>query len=388
MHPAAAAMRLKIAVCAGMIAGFLLSPKLWISSRLYPLTPVWSGLKPVAFPFDYLLFAAIILLTLVIAAVPRPAKWIHAFIGLALFLAAFDQSRWQPWFYEYLFLLVALGFSGTQGVALNTCRLIVASTYFWSGMQKINPNFAEGVFSWLMEPYLAVLPNVAHSAVRPLALATPFLEAAVGAGLLSKRFRTVAVLLAIAIHTLILVAIGPAGHNVNQVVWPWNLAMIAFVMLLFWNTPGVPAKDIVWVRNSRFHVLVLILFGIAPLLSFFNLWDNYLSAALYAGNRNEAVIYMSDAAAGRLPDAIQEYVTVEDSKADELSITDWSWGELNVPPYREPRIYKNITRSICTYLSADDEVRLVITAKAAWRNGGARTEFTCLALAGSPPLRK
>jgi hypothetical protein len=261
---------------------------------------------------------------------------------------------------------MALGFSGTQGLALNTCRFIVASTYFWSGVQKINPNFAGGVFSWLMERLLAVLPNVAHSAVRPVALATPFVEAAVGAGLLSKRFCTVSLVLAIATHAFILIAIGPMGHNVNHVVWPWNLAMIAFVILLFWNTPGVPAKDIVRVRNSGFHVIVLILFGIAPLLSFFNLWDNYLSAALYAGNRNEAVIYMSDAAAGRLPDPIQEYVTVEDSKADELSITDWSWGELNVPPYREPRIYKNITRSICTYLNADDQVRLVITAKAGW----------------------
>ncbi len=49
---------LRICVILGLLAGFALSPKLWLSSRLYPLTPVWPFLMPLGFPGDYIVFGA------------------------------------------------------------------------------------------------------------------------------------------------------------------------------------------------------------------------------------------------------------------------------------------------------------------------------------------
>ncbi|HEV3384534.1 MAG TPA: hypothetical protein VG097_06940, partial [Gemmata sp.] len=54
---------LRISVIAGLLAGFALSPKLWLSSRFYPLTPVWSFIRPLRSPGDYIvLFTRIALL--------------------------------------------------------------------------------------------------------------------------------------------------------------------------------------------------------------------------------------------------------------------------------------------------------------------------------------
>jgi hypothetical protein len=36
--------------------------------------------------------------------------------------------------------------------AFNTCRLIVATTYFWSGLQKANAGFFEATYPRLVEP--------------------------------------------------------------------------------------------------------------------------------------------------------------------------------------------------------------------------------------------
>ena len=76
----------------------------------------------------------LILLPLLVAIVlaRRPRGHIIAFV-LARLLSYIDQSRWQPWFYQFLFMLGALtpcpwGGQDTnkREATLNVCRLIVA----------------------------------------------------------------------------------------------------------------------------------------------------------------------------------------------------------------------------------------------------------------------
>jgi hypothetical protein len=89
--------------------------------------------------------------------------------------------------------------------------------------------------------------------------------------------------------------LGPLGRHFNAVIWPWNLAMIAFLLILFFGRNNQPAlRDIVWGQGFAFQKVVLIIFGVLPALSFFHLWDDYLSSALYTGNTNSGVIYLSD----------------------------------------------------------------------------------------------
>ena len=248
----------------------------------------------------------------------------------------------------------------TDDPALNACRLIVATAYFWSGVQKIHADFSVRIFQLLTGPFVKELPSWAVSAIQSLGVLPPFIEAAIGIGLLIRRSRTVAAAAGILTHLMILTAIGPLGSNKNSVVWPWNVAMICFLLILFWKQP-FPAANIFRPHGLKFRMAVLALFCVAPALSFFDLWDEYLSYSLYAGRRNEPSIYVTNAFADRLPKELLRYVYVSDTRGiNHFDLLEWSVNELNVPIYPEPRIYKAVARRLCSYERAPGEVKLVV----------------------------
>jgi hypothetical protein len=371
---AARLYRLRAVIAAGLMAGLLLSPKLWVSTRFYPLTPVMRFLKPLPYPFDYAVYILLLAMLAVTAVAAlrfsSPRWWVAAPLLLLAALCAQDQSRLQPWCYQYAFMLIALAVPSAD-TSLNACRLIVAAIYFWSGAQKLNPYFAPGTFTWLAHPLAAHFPALAIKA----GYAAPFVEMACAIGLLTRRFRTPAIALLIAMHACILLAIGPLGHGFNTVVWPWNIAMIVFLLLLFRHSE-VRAREILW-GHARFHRLVLVLFGLAPALSFFNLWDSYLSAALYSGNKNQGAIYMTEAVADHLPEDVDGDVSEEADGRDKLLVNDWSFDELNAPAYPEIRIYKSVARKLCEFAGRPSDVRLEVQGKAVLANGGGRASFIC-----------
>ena len=92
---------LKITLAVALGLGFVLSWRLWISSRLFPLCPIIASLPAVPFPFDYIWFALILGLLAGICFRARPRMLVIAFLVLAGLLCLFDQMRWQPWFYQY-----------------------------------------------------------------------------------------------------------------------------------------------------------------------------------------------------------------------------------------------------------------------------------------------
>lgn len=361
---------LRVAIVAGALAGMALSYKLWLSARFYPLTPVFPFLKPIPHPFDYVLFGGALL---ALACCAFTARLIPIFATLAVALALGDQSRWQPWFYQYFFLLL--------GVALaspNACRLIVASIYFWSGAQKLNSGFIHNGFPWLLEPILRHLPQRAQALAHPLSLVAPFIEIWIGLALLSRKFRTPAIVAALAMHLFILLSLGPLGQNYNYVVWPWNIAIASAVVILFWKSTE-SARQVLF-GEGPFHIAVLLLFSVAPAFSFFGFWDHYLSSAMYASNENHGLIYISDQIFDRLPDGIAEYVRVETPELDSIDIGEWSANELNVPPYPEVRIYKNVARKICEYAESPTQVRLSIVSKSIIGKSITGTSYSCAAL--------
>jgi hypothetical protein len=361
---------LRVAVAAGAILGMALSYKLWLGARLYPLTPLFPFLKPIPHPFDYILFGATLLSLALSALTPR---LIPIFATLAVVLVVCDQSRLQPWFYQYFFLLL-----GVSLASPNACRLIVASIYFWSGAQKLNTGFIQTGFPWLLEPIMRHLPSSAQSIVHPLSVIAPFIEIWIGIALLSRKFRTPAVVLAVAMHVFVLIALGPLGQNYNYVVWPWNIAMCAAVMILFWRATESTRK--VLFGEGPFHAAAMVLFTVAPALSFFGYWDHYLSSAMYASNENHGLIYISDSIFDRLPDGIAEYVRVETPELDSIDIGEWSANEMKVPPYPEIRIYKNVARKICEYAQTPADVRLSIMSKSTIGTTISGMSYGCAAL--------
>lgn len=296
------------------------------------------------------------------------AKPAHTLAGAAiagLALAALDQSRLQPWFYEYLLLFAALAWfysardHARQSSALNACRVLVASIYFWSGVQKLNPRFVHDIAPWIAKPLLTALPRLAP-AVTAAAYAVPFVEISIGLALLPRRTRPYAIAAAIAMHCVLLVAIGPLGRDHNTVIWPWNLMMIGAVLTLFARTPEIPAPAILLPSGPALWRIAVAFIVCVPALSFVGLWDNYLSWALYSGDHASAVFYVSQDLLDRLPDVIADRVYQHETGPDTLDAGEWSWDELNAPIYAEPRIYRRIARALCQYAAAPGDLRVVI----------------------------
>jgi hypothetical protein len=334
---------LRRAVVVAFIAGLLLSPKLWVSTREYPLTPLWDLVPPTPYPADYLLFGLFVALLVGVAVVSArsvAAGWLAlAATLLAAFFVLQDQSRLQPWFYQYSFMIAAFcfygwGWIGVEGVS-NACRLIVAAIYFWSGLQKANASFVETGFSLLIIPLITRLPDEILPYVEPVLLwsayAVPVIEAAIGLGLLTRRFRKAAVIGALLMHTFILLCVGPLGLDYNSVVWPWNIAMVAFAFILFWRPPDDPSPLAVlrpgrsFSLGSAFRAVVLVLFAFMPLLNFFGLWDSYLSSSLYSYNTKEGYILVP-----------------KGSGWEQISLVNVSLEEMNVPPYPAERVIRNV----------------------------------------------
>lgn len=378
---------LKIIIAGGFITGLLLSVKLWMGERFFPLAPVLDSQIILPASIEAILFILLVGLLLMIAVFPKPQKFILLALIVAAVFASFDQMRWQPWFYQYFLMLATLGlFSWNyadikkQQAVLITSRLIVASLYFFSGLQKVNPYFVSNIFPWMMEPIAKFFPEPMQMSLFSIGLLVPFLEMGIGIGLLIKKYRKKALVFAVLMHGFVLLAIGPLGHSWNSVVWGWNIAMVLFVIILFWKTEDFSFRDIFRVKITLFQKLVIILFTTMPILSFFNLWDSYLSSSLYSGNINAAKIYISDSVKRKLPNEAQSFISESGANENILDFYGWSFDELNVPPYPETRVYKDIARSVCGYSGDEKGVTLVIDGKPSIFSKGHESRYDCSGL--------
>ena len=360
-------------IAAALLCGFAFSGRLWITSRLFPLAPVSDSLPAIPPPMDYGLMFLLAGLLLAIIMAAKPAKFILLFVALAVLWCLWDQTRWQPWLYQYLAMLTGLGlYAGKNDQeALNCCRLVMICTYFWSGLQKLNINFARETWPDIAGSLFRFLPPVVRNLPAFVVLSIPLLEICVGLGLATRRYRNAAVALAAVTHVFILVLLASSGEN--TVVWPWNLAMVFFVVMLFWQDRQTAAPALLFSKRA-FHRLVLLLFGLMPVLSFFNLFDSYLSLALYSGNTDQAVIYVTPAVIDMLPAAIHPHIWQQTSPFF-LDINRWAYGELNVPVYPEPRIYRKVAEQICSYAMNSPDVRLRIKEKPNPFTGARRSEY-------------
>ena len=368
----------KATVVAGFVAGLLLSPKLWVSARFYPLVPVVRGLPYIPYPLDYLCYGILLALLFAIAFATKPRINIFTFVVFIAMYSLWDQTRWQPWAYQYWLMFIALGcFSGKpddsagQRDALNICRLIMGCTYFYSGLQKMNHRFVGTGFPWVVNTL-----HLHFHGLRYLGWIAACIEVCIGLSLFTRRFRKLGVASGVVMHLFILYSFGPLGRNWNSVVWPWNVVMIALILFLFRNT-DVTFADIVWRNRILYQKLVLVLLGVLPAFSFFGLWPSDLSLALYTANLTTANVLVSEQVRQQdLPPLVQQYVRPVQGHL-QLRIRDWSLGELNVPPYAEIQSYAAVLSSVCRYANNSPEVVMIVQEKNTLLGKGKEIRNTC-----------
>jgi predicted DCC family thiol-disulfide oxidoreductase YuxK len=357
---------LKLLVTVMFIVGLLMSTPLWIGPRTYPLAPVLAGLPTSIQPYDTFLFAVLLGSAAAIIVSSKPQKFIGLFLAVMMVYCALDQTRWQPWVFQYSFVLAGLALFSWDSDdvngrirVLNVARLIIATTYLFSGLQKINLNFMQVEFPWVVQPLTNLFPDAAY-ALHMFGFAAPFIQVGFAIGLLTRRFRRISLYLAIGMHVFILAMFGPFGHNWNSIIWPWTAAMVALDILLFGGRQEFSLSNIILPSRSIYHAVTLVLFGILPVLSFFNSWDSYLSAALYSGNITEAHIYTTDRGKAALPAKLARYAVRTSDNTNVINLAQWAIEDLHVMAYPETRVFKAAARSLCARLSDPSELVLIV----------------------------
>ncbi len=275
-----------------------------------------------------------------------------------LLLALQDQMRWQPWFYQYLLMLVPFAVlkdrsdenKNTAIIGLN--QLVVVAVYLWGGIHKCHPGFLSVYQNNLVKPIIDSLESpLLISLVSGFGYIIPPIEILIGAGLLFRPTRKAAVTGAIGMHIIILLLIGPAkGYVSNIVVWPWNIAMSGIVWALFSNSPN--KTTFAFLKYSQLKKLGLglcTLLYLCPLLFYLGKWDRYLSFNLYSGRQKQLLVKIEVETLENTPLGWRPYL-IDTNAADEhkiLSISKWSTGELNVPLISEWRILRKMSQHIC-----------------------------------------
>lgn len=326
-----------------------LSHRLWFGPRSLPTIQVLPSLPDLPAGITIALSSLFVLTILLVTIVPKPRELIFAAVTAIGVLVLFDINRLQPWVYMYVLML--LGFTQLDHKkTLSLVGTIISLTYIWSGIQKMNLSFATDVFPWLLSEKLSQLWFVA-----------PILEIGIGICLLIPKVRIVGLIGAIGINLSMLFVLGPLNQNFNTVVWPWNVCLLVASLIVF-----LKSSDAILLRTWETNIgkFIIILVGIMPGFNFIGMWDDYLSAQLYAGSTKEGFVFLTPKGLDSVPKSYRPYVTMQKDRTG-FDLIEWSSSELNVPIYPEFRVYRALVRKLVEQGIPESEMTLIVNDRPA-----------------------
>ncbi len=331
--------------CILWLAAKIISYPAWIATgRLYPVIPALDGFETVEPLVHDALFWASIGLMAMLLLFPRIKVLAILLILIEISSCLLDVVRWQPWEYQYLFITFIFCYSHDKPKVLyNALAFMMASVYIFSALQKLNGGFLYTVWENMM---LRSFGGVSGAQIVSLqlhyvGLLLPAIELLCGFALLFMRNKKWPALALMAMHLFNLVFLGPWGLNYNIAVWPWNVAMMAFLYLLFVQNRQQFLPSFLFAGWNR---VVLLCFGILPILSFWGLWESHFSSNLYSGKTKNLTVCVNKKDVREL----QAYFSKDNHHICEstsmLKVQKWSFSELNLPPYPEEWYYRRWVR--------------------------------------------
>ena len=326
-----------------------ISWKVWLADRLFPVVPPFNFLfVPSAIHMMLFIFSLLAMFALLIFPANRALQ--TSVVLIELLSCLLDQNRWQPWEYQYIFIILVfiINYKNDKN-AVSVIALIFVSIYFFSGIGKINPVFSQYVRNKIV---LAGILHVSNSIVYEwlvyhIGYLLGIVEISLSIGLLIQRTQKVSAIFLILMHLFILAIFGPFGINYDRIIWPWNVVMIIILYVFFiYNSPvSISFQSI----KHGWNKLVFVFFGILPVLNFFGYWDFYLSSSLFTNKPPEMYICIHKPGSSKV---LQPFFAgyknkfLCDSSSTLLDVKAWSFLEMQVPPYPEIRICKSIREQI------------------------------------------
>ena len=340
---------LKITCIAWLIAK-LYSYKAWITDRNFPIIPTFDFFV-VPSEIHTLLFALSLIGIATLLLFPNKKVLIVALIFVEIFSCLLDQMRWQPWEYQYLITLILFVLSkGNKKQFVVLLTFILGCTYIFSGLHKFSGGFLYNVWDkMVLDRFMKLsIERIQNPFLHYSGLVLALLELFIGFGMLFFKNKKVNYVLAIAMHLLIIIVFGPWGISHNLIIIPWNLGMIALLVVLF-----LEDKPIYFTASffqNKLNVALFFVIGVLPFLSFVNKWDHYFSFNLYSGTTKTLVICVdSNINVTELdPYVFKRKYNKYCYKSYSINTMSWALKELKVPVPPQERIFKKLKRNFNT----------------------------------------
>jgi hypothetical protein len=361
-----------------------LSWPLWLPSTDFPTVPFVAGLPELSPRAGWAVFV-LLLGSTVAAAVGLAARFALAVsVTLLAYLVLQDQHRFQPWVYQYLMVGLLLA-SLPADQALRYTRWWFASTYFFSGLSKLDHSFCaemgQTFLSVAVEPF-----GLAFGSWPPLwregaALAMPAFEVAVALALVTPSFRRTGLTGAMLLHAALLWILGPWGLRHSPIVLVWNAAMMVELALLF--RPGLGLETRIPGRSSWLGSAVKVVFWagiVLPLGERWGLLDAWPAHALYASHGERTAVYLREDELAEYPEVIRRHaLRTSEPGWRVLDLTGWSREVRGVPVYPQGRACNGLADALAARYGGPRLVRVVQWGRAD-RLSGKRTSTELLGL--------
>jgi hypothetical protein len=336
-------------ICFFWLVAKVISWKVWLADRLFPIVPPFNFLFVPSF-VHLVLFVFSLLALLALFLFPSKRFLQISIIIIEILACLLDQNRWQPWEYQYIFIIIALVINYKNDKnAISVIAFISVAIYFYSGLSKMNAIFSLSILNSLTRLGIFHASNsyLYNFLAYHIGYALGIVEASLSIGLLFQRTKKIAALFLILMHFLIIVVFGPFGINYDIIIWPWNVAMplVLYVLFISKEPVSIQFKSI----KKGWNKIIIILFGILPALNFFGYWDFFLSSSLFSSKPPGMFIYIRNPEDNK---ELKSYFKIDknnfltDSNLFAINVRTWSFKELMVPAYPELRVYKNIKYQI------------------------------------------
>lgn len=351
----------RILAILAILSMMLYAPELWISTKDFPVIPLFDWIPIPTSPFDSIL-AGVFFVSQVVYLF-KPKRWLGwlVFIQYVL-LSMIDQNRLQPYFYQSALTIFAIVLYKEKAAAkkvLYTVILIFLATYFWSGVQKLNGIFYEEWMGALLK-HFSFVPEVLLQA---FTYAVPWLEALLGLFLLFNKTRRIGVLGVVAMHSIIIVMLLYLGYGFNVI--PWNVQNILSVLIIFWVLETNSVFDFFTHLISPEKGLIFIFTFILPLSNLFGYWDHLLSFSFFTSKLDYYYIQIDDSLKDKLPEGAKKFYRSNENMTV-IYLNEWA-GEINkVLLYPQPRVAKKVEQYVLFFAdesTIENPTKLVVYNK-------------------------
>ncbi|MEM0925272.1 MAG: MauE/DoxX family redox-associated membrane protein, partial [Planctomycetota bacterium] len=233
---------------------------------------------------------------------------------------------------------------------------IAISIYFYSACGKFDYQFCHTVGTDFVQAIAPTTLALQSDQAAFLALTLPAGEIVLALLLMFSRTRQAGAVLAVAMHGVLLLLLGPFGMNHSHGVLVWNgLLAIQALLLFFPKTATVKETQRSW-KWTVGPVLMLAL--VLPCAERWGYWDHWPSWALYSPHNSRVDLEVHEVAIEQLPVSLHPFATDDDGdRWHSIDLNQWSLQQRRVPIYPQARYQLALSGAIAFGLASNDAIR-------------------------------